>query len=323
MSTNAILLNDLPYDVIANELRDRALAERLRRAGLEVKASLPSDLADISTAALRPFAVYPPDDRLDTPAALFRNPTRQLVAASTPALIKTDSLKKQADGSFELLASPLRTVINICNGVPFADQPSGALATAFLIAPNVIVTAAHIFGFLRQRKELLRVVFGFTHDGTSPNLRFEPDDVYEIIDIDSRRTRSGGDWALATLDRPVVGRTPLVPRRSGRIPDHTPVYMIGYPLGLPQKIAGNARVTDNRADDIFFANLDGFAGNSGSPVLNAETNEVEGLIFGGLRDFDPSPTGENCVVVHNCGTNRCHGEEIVRMTEIPLRRMLI
>ena len=124
-----------------------------------------------------------------------------------------------------------------------------------------------------------RLVFGFATTGATTKLQFASDDVYELAQLlDSRTTTSGGDWALVRLDRPVIGRAPVNCRTEGKIGDHASVYVVGYPLGLPQKIAANAKVRSNSLPDVFFANLDAFGGDSGAPVVNLQTDMVEGII---------------------------------------------
>jgi Peptidase S46 len=60
--------------------------------------------------------------------------------------------------------------------------------------------------------------------------------------------------------------------------------VVGYPTGLPEKLAAGAKV--HALTPYFFtSNLDAFAGNSGSPVLDARTNEVVGVVVRGNRDY--------------------------------------
>ncbi|OQB98875.1 MAG: hypothetical protein BWX80_03903 [Candidatus Hydrogenedentes bacterium ADurb.Bin101] len=63
--------------------------------------------------------------------------------------------------------------------------------------------------------------------------------------------------------------------------------VIGHPSGLPKKIAfgSETRVRKNDAQGFFYANLDSYGGNSGSPVFNAEDGFVEGILVRGNTDF--------------------------------------
>ena len=90
---------------------------------------------------------------------------------------------------------------------------------------------------------------------------------------------------------------------------------------MPQKVAGNSPISANRASDVFYTKLDAFRGNSGSPVFNAATHDVEGILIGGPLDIRPSANG-GCISVHRCDDD-CKGELVVRISEIQLRSHLI
>src|SRR5262249_1589496 len=147
--------------------------------------------------------------------------------------------------------------VDLCASERFLDQPSAIGASGFLVAPNILATAGHLFPFGKASLSAYHAVFGYRlKDGSVPP-RFERKDVYELIDlIDLRHTTSGADWALVQLDRKVTQREPLKLRKTGRIEDGASVYVIGYPFGLPQKFADNARVTRNDRPDVFNAPLD-------------------------------------------------------------------
>ncbi len=65
--------------------------------------------------------------------------------------------------------------------------------------------------------------------------------------------------------------------------------MLGHPWGLPLKIAGGGKVVKNEHSEsrfFFEAMLDTFSGNSGSPVLNEATLEVEGILVVGFGEYE-------------------------------------
>ena len=57
------------------------------------------------------------------------------------------------------------------------------------------------------------------------------------------------------------------------------------------KIADGAWVRKNTNPVFFQTNLDAFGGNSGSPVLNSETGEVEGILVRGEIDYSYDSRG--------------------------------
>src|SRR3712207_7306735 len=56
--------------------------------------------------------------------------------------------------------------------------------------------------------------------------------------------RSGADWALVRIDRPVTNHSVVRIRRAGQIANNQAVHVIGHPVGLPTKVAGGAIVRD-------------------------------------------------------------------------------
>ena len=89
------------------------------------------------------------------------------------------------------------------------------------------------------------------------------------------------------------------------------LIMIGHPSGLPQKIAGGARVRDNSPSSHFVANTDSYGGNSGSPIFNEATHEVEGILVRGVTDYVAEG---GCNVSNQCDDDGCGGEDGTRAT---------
>lgn len=78
------------------------------------------------------------------------------------------------------------------------------------------------------------------------------------------------------------------------------------------KVAENAFVRYNSNSSCITCNLDIYGGNSGSPIFNSETHEVEGILVRGETDFEASG---NCNVSLICPTTSCRGEDITRTIE--------
>ena len=198
----------------------------------------------------------------------------------------------------------------LCSQEPFRHQPSPGEGTAFLIAPHLIATAAHVIG--KEQLHAFRFVFDFDVDenGESPK-KLPVSKIYAPISVKQwELTESGADWAIFELDREVEDREPLKLRGDGRVSDQTELYVVGHPSGLPKKIAGNAQVRNNDHADYFVANLDTYGGNSGSPVFNAETHEVEGILVRGETDF---ASKGDCYASLVCPISGCRGEECTRI----------
>jgi hypothetical protein len=310
------LSKDWTHDELLGELRrrERAAASKDRSRGVATPPGRSRNLANVPTSDLtravrdRQRVVYGVDNRRDlyqvTAASIRR------AADAVVALVKASDLTKNADGTFALETESYQRSYDLCGSEPFVSQPIGCFCSGFLVATDVIVTAGHC---VTNAADLARIrfVFGFRmQDATTPRTRFGADDVYAGKTLIGRRLSADGtDWAVVRLDRAVNGRAPVAVRTSGRIGSAARVFVIGHPCGLPQKYAAGATVRDNTPGPYFIANLDTYGGNSGSPVFNAQTNKVEGILVRGETDFVSN--GE-CSVSLVCPSTGCRGEDVTR-----------
>ncbi|MBD64209.1 MAG: hypothetical protein CME62_03325 [Halobacteriovoraceae bacterium] len=214
---------------------------------------------------------------------------------------------------------------NLCSDEKFANQPLLSDCTGFLVGDDLLVTAGHcitdyntdVEDKVTSDCENYSWVFDFKKNGKKGvSLKnVSPDNVYKCkrvikaayLDLDLAANHE--DYAVIQLDRKVVGRTPLKLRGKGNIRKNTKLYVIGHPSGLPMKFADGARVFEI-FDTYFATNLDTFGGNSGSPVFNAVTNRVEGILVRGDTDYTASTKdGEFCLRVNTCDDNRENCQE--------------
>lgn len=194
----------------------------------------------------------------------------------------------------------------------FLHQPTAALkGTAFLVADDVIATAAHcLLGF---DPDTWRFAFDYAIPGgqASPGLSL-PGTFAEASHVISQGS-GAEDWALVKLKAPVSGVWPvtLSPRRHRS--EGESVYVIGHPLGLPKKYADNGTIVNNTATTHFKTNLDTFAGNSGSPVFDS-TNNVIGILVRGQRDFEEGDDGFWHMATHHSTSHQ--GEDCTRISYV-------
>jgi V8-like Glu-specific endopeptidase len=274
-------------------------------------------LGELSSAELarlmnaRQRAIYGVDDRQDVKDVT--NEAQLGLAEAGVALVEAQDLHQGTDGRWTLHTKSYQAEYNLCPQEKYASQPLGCFCSGVLVAPDVIATAGHCVKDTAHLSHI-RFVFGFRMlDKTKARTTFDSADVYEGRElIDGKLTTAGTDWALVRLDRPVVGRTPVMLRTAGKVPDNEPVFVIGHPCGLPQKLAGGARVRNNAPAPNFVANLDTYGGNSGSPVFSAQTNVLEGLLVRGQKDF---VSIGSCNVSMVFPTTGAGGEDVTRSTE--------
>lgn len=285
-------------------------------------------LAALSTDQLidelraRMQAVYGNDDRLDYFEASA--PLKQ-ISESVASLWKKDDLGPVINGASSLRTTPLSMrpgfcggTLLVCNMESFRTQPVGAFCTGFIVAENLIATAGHCVRPTDGPVTDIRVVFGFRMNGGAAGdavTQIPSKDIYSGVEVFHRTEQSSGpDWALVRVDRNIANRVRLPLRLLGKISDNQPVTVVGYPSGLPLKVASGAAVRSNSASSYFVANLDTFGGNSGSPVFSEAGGvyRVEGILVRGETDYQ---SNGSCCRVLVCPNTGCRGEDVTRTTE--------
>lgn len=243
--------------------------------------------------------VYGEDDRLevyDHPSDELRQITRQSIVA----LIDTDQLRRESDGTYTILSITLERSKSLCEDERFTNQPTAAICSGVLVQDDLILTAGHC---ARNQAECERksYVFDYYLDGPSQLARIEDEDVYGCNQIVLRDESLGNsptpDFAVIQLDRSVTGDHQPAPLRPATTPlvEQEPLTMIGFGSGLPAKIDSGGAVADPRTAtlDYFVANPDAFAGHSGSATFDSN-NELAGiLVRGRAPDYALSPE-EQC-----------------------------
>lgn len=308
-------LSEYPLEELIDELRARGGKDT--GATEHATSATRRELAPYDTEAIYEFAragqevIYGVDDRKDlfevSDAALQKD------ADTVVALFRADEVQDNGDGTSTLKTENFGERRNLCTEEPFRDQPVGAFCSGFLISKRVVATAGHCVH--EHNVNQIRFVFGFRmRDPDVANVVINNSEIYAGARLIGRdEISTGPDWALVELDRSVSDHSIVEIRGEGKVEEGQLLHVIGHPSGLPLKIADSATVRDNTPDDYFVANLDTYGGNSGSPVFNSDTHQVEGVLVRGERDF--VPLGD-CNVSMVCPANAsgCRGEDCTRIT---------
>jgi hypothetical protein len=228
---------------------------------------------------------------------------------SVALVIRKENMELVTDTMFRIgTAIRLGEKYNLCPGEAFSSQPIAGIGTAFMTGEQEFMSACHVF---EDSISHYAIVFGF--EMTNKVGAFETyipvRDVYypsEIIYKDEEL-----DVITIRLDRQT--NRPILKLFNGPVSKGTEIYMIGYPCGLPQKIALNARVFSDDELYHFYTTLDAFQGNSGSPVFSMDTHEVIGILVSGEVDY---VWNGGCNQTTICRLPFCKGERAVRITEI-------
>lgn len=307
-------LDDVTAEQLLAELRRRQT--NTSEPAAAVAEEPVNGLADLDTATLtdalksKQKVIYGTDDRQDLFQVIDQAALRD--ADSVVALFAEADVRNNGDGTSTLLTSNFGATLNLCAGERFRDQPVGAFCSGFLVGPDLVATAGHCIDTGNVTQVLFVFGYRMTDANTPPQL-IDNDEIYRGAEIIGHQlTEDGADWALVRLDRTVANHAVCTIRRTGKIADGQAVHVIGHPSGLPAKYAPGAQVRDNAPLDFFVANLDTYGGNSGSPVFNADTHVVEGILVRGETDF---VSNGSCNVSLVCPSTGCRGEDSTRTTE--------
>jgi len=260
----------------------------------------------------------------------------QLFASDVGLFSRSDgSFTSSAGGGYDIAMHPTldeykvsTTGYHLCDSEPFKNQPTPAYCSGFMVGPDLIATAGHC---VSKGKSCLDTafVFGFHMvDALTPVLHVGENDVYTCASIVGRVETTTNDWAVIRVDRPIVGHEALPLRRSGAVQSDSQVAglaVIGHPAGIPAKYADNATVMEASNPSYFMANVDVYAGNSGSAVVSLDATGallyVEGILVRGNADWILTrESGSYCLASVVCSDTGCTGsagdkwEEITRST---------
>lgn len=274
--------------------------------------------------------IYGEDNRSevsDYHDAAFRD-----LSQSVAGMVRSNALIKDPRQPGRVIF-PRRTAqnfLNLCPEEPFSQQITLPICSGFLVGEDLLVTAGHC---VEDESDCQRYKWVFGYDSEAKSLAQK--DIYgckEILDTQVHDSRFKLlDYAVIKLDRKVEDREPLKYRKDSKAKINTPLVVIGHPLGLPMKISDSAKVSRMNLEEIkkpvssllkkryyFLANLDSYSGNSGSPVFNQETREVEGILVEGAEDFVQDQE-RGCLLSSRLSNKRWKVQEkVFRITKIPL-----
>jgi V8-like Glu-specific endopeptidase len=229
--------------------------------------------------------IYGSDNRED----VANHADAQLVnlAKSVAGQVRSSKLHDLDDEFFGFLKKTLRDM-GICKEERFSAQRTLPRCTGFLVAKDILVTAGHCVTSMADCTGN-KWVFDYTADKET----IAKKDVYSCTEILGQKLTMGifatKDYAILRLDRVVKDRAPLKLKMKGNPKKGADIAVIGHPSGLPFKIATGATIKKTRIN-FFYANLDTYAGNSGSPVFDENSGEVLGILIQGDRDYIKSAT---------------------------------
>ncbi len=247
-------------------------------------ADLTPDLSVLASGKDRKAAIYGVDDRVDIyDASPFWS---DIGIGSVAAMMFPDNLYMTSSGRIALNVYTLGEAYEdrLCHDVPFQDQPLASSCSATLIDHDLVLTAGHCVSPCPG----LKFVFDYYQESASGLAEINPSDVFDCSEVlVARYDDEGRDYAIIRLARSAGQRQPAVASRyAPNLDVGTSLTLIGFPSGLPMKVAENGEVshasTHNNID--FSAYVDAFTGNSGSGVFDS-SGRVVGVLSGGADDY--------------------------------------
>jgi hypothetical protein len=272
---------------------------------------------EIFPAFYGPQAYYGDDDNEEPFLQLGTLAARKAMNVSATAVIIHSRNFVQHDDIFILREDTLTLgEQGLCCGQHRRNDIAIATCTAFLIAPDTLVSARHCFRAANQAQNFL-YVFGFVKDrnGNVPR-RFQRNvTIFEgspprVSCDDGRKI----DWAVIKLKHTVPDTITPMEIGLGMPKTGDAIYMISSPLGVPLKLAGNAKVRKNTDYGFFVTNLDGFTSSSGAAVFSESTDKVEGIY---VRGEISTQEICGCTRATVCPNDGCRGEDVTRISLVP------
>ena len=231
------------------------------------------------------------DDRQESRApgvpALLRD-----LSFSVPAIVERKNLIPSGN-NFLPQGYPMEKM-GFCPDVKFSGQQYLARCSSSLIGEDLILTAGHcIDDDVKKWCQDYVVVFDYAV-GVGDKI-IQKKNIFNCKEVIYKKFEGAfdEDLALIRLEKKVTGRD-IISISKTPVAVNDPLTMIGYPLGIAQKIVDDGSLTRIGPDKYSFRhNLDSFSSNSGGPLFNVNGEQVGVLVRGTGPNFSDVP-GKSC-----------------------------
>jgi hypothetical protein len=298
-----------PHGMPASSLHAARDCKQFKKAALIVVLAVSTGCAGAvereSQADTHERTSYGDDDRVEASAYSETSPEARWSKASAILTMTAPSCSGVS------CSVALDSAFVFCGSETGQKMLTGGYCTAFLVAPDRMVTAAHCFDDSVLTPEQMcanvNIIFDFTLDAEGNEKTSVPAasvNLCKSIVAMGSPSASGSDWAVFTLEQP-VSRSPLITRRAGDVTIGDTVRWVGHPTGRPQKIGLSATIEDvpSSLNSPLRISSDTFRGDSGAPFISDDNNVVvEALLSAGNRDyfFVDLPDGGACLTHTVC-----------------------
>jgi hypothetical protein len=295
---------------------------RLSPAGEELGESSWNIFDDFSMSyAVSDKGIYGDDDRRQISELSDSEGELKELSRSVLAQVPRWRISSEEVDSYTLETKSLEKGMNFCPDEKFASLPLVSSCTGFLIGSDLMLTAGHC---VKDKFECQKNIWILDYDnelGFSNENQFVKIDKNKVVTCEkliSVQENVKLDYALIKISKKLEDRKTFSIRKLGKVSSEATLAVIGHPMGLPKIVAGQARIRNNSLSYTFLTNADTFSGNSGSPVINMASLQVEGILVRGDSDFQMD-VDLGCNRSYHCGSNDCKGETVMRTTGLPFK----
>jgi len=240
-------------------------------------------------------------------------------SGSILAQIPSWRITEQTKSNISIKTKSLQNGLKFCNEENFLEEPIVSSCTAFLVGPNLIMTAGHCVKDKFECKKNIWVLDYFNSKESifsNEIISFPNENTFKCTELITQAENSRTDFALIKLDRNIEDRIIFKLRTEGKTDTKEPLVIYGHPLGLPLMISDQIFIRDNSQEYVFKTNADSFSGNSGSPLIGINSGLVEGILIRGDDDFYMDNKA-NCNRTYKCLDKDCRGETVLRSSFLP------
>jgi V8-like Glu-specific endopeptidase len=235
---------------------------------------------------------YGKDDREESRSSSVPAYLREL-SLSVPAIVENKMLIPAGENFLPKGLSMKE--MNFCPGVRFWGQEYLAHCSSSLIGEDLILTAGHCVDDEDFKKWCREHSIVFDYAVGAGDKKIEKKNVYACKEVLYRKYEGAfdEDLALIRLVKKVEDRTPI--RVSSEVVSvGEKLSMIGYPLGIPQKVVDDGSITEIGPSKYSFRHkVDTFSSNSGGPMFNARGEQV-GVLVRGTGPNQSDVPGKKC-----------------------------